>query len=306
MRVIFRGQMPSIRVKGYFKKGENAMKKLIFLFLILTTLLLAVACGNESATTVPETSIWDSPATWVPESSVITSTAVEITLVPQTTVITEPKLVLVHPESYEAISVVELSCKSGTLYNYSDKYDAKDTLEDCKSVSGNDMPLALRESGLDENSSKAEFMAHAKKILLAYVGDAYDIDSLLIERQGAAVANSWEFVFHCGALSAPRAKVTIRSDGRVMALDIYKELHLDYFGKIDLNSTALTDAVNALQHDNQTKKTTYLKMGQTHLYLVVDIDHERHTTDEEGDSIPVEHLNNIYYILLAEFVPAVE
>lgn len=282
------------------------MKKFIFLFLILTTLLLAVACTGESATTAPTSSIWDRPATWVPESSAITSTVAETTPVPQTTEITEPKLVLVYPESYEAISVVALSCKSGVLYNHSDKYDADTMLEDCKSVSGDDMPLALRESGLDKNSSKAEFMAHAQKVLLAYVGDAYDIDSLLIERQGSVVADSWEFVFHGGALSSPRAKVTIRSDGRVMALDIYKELHLDYFGGIDLNRTDLTDAVNALQHKNQTKKTTSLRMGKTHLYLMVDIDHERHTTDQEENSVPVEHLNNIYYILLAEFAPATE
>ena len=266
------------------------MKKLVWLVLILGMLLLAVACGSESVTTAPTT----------------TQTPMETTPVLQTTVKPEPKLVLVHPESYEAISVVALSCQSGTLYNYSDQYDAKDTIEDCKSVSGDDMPLALRESGLDENSSKAEFMAHAKKVLIAYVGDAYDIDSLLIEKQGSFVADSWEFVFHCGALSAPRAKVTIRSDGRVMALDLYKELHLDYFGGIDLNGTALTEAVNALQHKNQTKKTTTLLMGKTHLYLMVDIDHERYATDQEDNSVPDEHLNNIYYILLAEFVPAVE
>ncbi len=337
MRVIFRGQMPSLKVKGC-----DSMKKLIWFVLILATLLLTVACGSEAATTAPTTSIWDSPATWVPESSVITSTEAETTPVPQTTVTTEPKLVVVHPESYEAIGVSAFSCKIGALYDSSSQYDAEKTLENSEVIDGDDVPLALRETGLNETSSEEAYIAYAKKLLSAYVGKEYGIETLwvgtksTVKEGGFFVENEksgfisvkdradeavvfYDFIFYRGNASRfPRAKVSVRSDGKLLELWIYKELYMDRFGEIYLYNTALTNAVNALQHENQTKKTTSVIMGKTHLYLMVDIDYERYLVDfdEEGNMIPVlddmgnpvvdEHLSNTYYILLAELVPAVE
>lgn len=292
------------------------MKKLIFLTMLLGILLLTASCGSDSVTTTPTTSIWDSPATVATPLESTAKTA-DTTTLPHTTVITEPKLVVVYPESYEAISISAASCKSGVSYNYASQYDATETLENCKVVFGSDMPRALRESGLNQASSKAEFVAHAQKVLLAYVGGDFGADTLLVNRQSEQKGSYtfYDFVFHRGDLQAPRAVVSIRSDGLVSSLDIYKELYLERFGKIDLNSAALTEVVNALQHKNQTKKTTSVIMGKTHLYLVVNIDHETYAVDfdeegnpftildDQGNAVVVEHLSNTYYILLAEIIP---
>lgn len=318
------------------------MKKLVWLFLILVILLLTVACGSESATTVPETSIGDSPSTVVIPFESTAKTA-ETTTLPQTTVKTEPKLVVVYPESYEAISVLASSCKSGVLYDHTRKYDAEKTLEKSEVIDGDDVPLALIETGLNETSSEEAYITYAKKLLSAYVGEEYGIETLwvgtksTVKEGGFFVENEksgfisvkdraddavvfYDFIFYRGDASAfPRAKVSVRSDGKLLELLIYKELYMDRFGEIYLYNTALTNAVNALQHENQTKKTTSVRMGKTHLYLVVNIDHESYfiddwdengnpipSVDEYGNPIADEHLRNTYYILLAEIVTATE